>query len=151
MAPSRNNVVLVLKKVFHADAEFLFDAWTDPALMVKWFHSQADWTTRVIRCDLRVGGAWEIVMDGCDGKSCPAFGVYREIDRPRRLVFTWHPYGDKEYETVVTLQFNSIDEDSTELILTHVGLRDEKDRADHAGGWEGCLSVLQSFVQSRGG
>jgi uncharacterized protein YndB with AHSA1/START domain len=38
--------------------------------------------------DLRVGGAWRIVMRAPDGGEYPCGGVYREIVPPERLVFT---------------------------------------------------------------
>src|SRR5262249_29586438 len=129
----REPLTLVVRHVFHADAEFLFDAWTDPSLMARWFHAKEHWTTRVVTVDARVGGAWEIVMVTGEGKDCRAFGVYRTIDRPRRLELTWHahPGADDDYETVVAIDFVPIDRDRTELILTHAGLRDETDRSEH--------------------
>ncbi len=75
-----------------------------------------------------------------------ACGEYRIIERPHKLVFTWHPYGDKTIETVVTLRFKKLSENSTELTLTHEGLRNEKEKADHNGGWTSCSDGI-GFVR----
>jgi len=148
MAARGDGVILVVRQVFRASAEFLFDAWTDPAAMARWFHAKPSWTTEVVAADLRPGGAWEIVMHADDGPNCRVFGKYLAIDRPRRLVFTWHANAEQDYETEVTLEFRSIDRDTTELVLTQRGLRDEADRTDHRHGWEGCLANLALFTEA---
>jgi uncharacterized protein YndB with AHSA1/START domain len=149
MAARDDGVILVVRQVFRASAEFLFDAWTDPALMARWFHAKPGWTTEVVAADLRVGGAWEIVMHADDGPDCRAFGKYLAIERPRRLVFTWHANAEPDYETVVTLDFHRVDANTTELVLSQRGLRNEDDRSDHRGGWEGCLANLAAFTERR--
>jgi uncharacterized protein YndB with AHSA1/START domain len=140
--------VLILRKTFRASAEFLFDAWIDPALMARWFHARPTWTTEVIAADPRVGGAWELVMHAEDGPACRVFGQYLAIERPRRLVFTWHPDGRADYRTMVTLTFEAIDAHTTELVLTQTGLREEEDRREHEAGWEGCLDNLRLFSEA---
>jgi uncharacterized protein YndB with AHSA1/START domain len=146
MTQSEDNLVLVMQKVFKADSESLFDAWTKPELMKQWFHTKESWTTPLAEADLREGGEWQVDMQMENGKAHHACGEYRVIDRPHKLVFTWHPYGDKTIETVVTLRFKKLSENSTELTLTHEGLRNEKEKADHQGGWTGCLMVLGLFA-----
>jgi uncharacterized protein YndB with AHSA1/START domain len=143
------SLILVVRKVFDASAEFLFDAWTDPRLLARWFHAKPSWTTEVVTADVCVGGAWEIVMHAADGPDCRSFGRYLAIERPRRLVFTWHANAEHDYETVVTLTFKAIDRDTTELVLTQTGLREDVDRSEHRDGWEGCLASLLRLVDSR--
>src|SRR5262249_7577372 len=112
-----------------------------------------DWTTEVLRAELRVGGAWEIVMHPAEGDDCRAFGRYVAIERPRRLVFTWHANAgtDGAYETLVTLDLRAIGAATTELTLTQTGLRDEPDRADHQRGFEGCLANLVRLCDAERG
>jgi uncharacterized protein YndB with AHSA1/START domain len=147
MTARDDGVILVVRQVFRASAEFLFDAWTNPAMMARWFHAKPSWTTEVVAVDLRAGGAWEIVMHADDGPDCRAFGKYLAIERPRRLVFTWHANAEQDYETVVTLEFRPIDRDTTELVLSQSGLSNDEDRADHRRGWEGCLANLAMFTE----
>ena len=149
MAANSGEVVLVMKKVFKTDPETLFDAWTKPSWMKQWFHARLNWITSVAEVDLKPGGAWKVVMKKDDGFEHPTFGHYREIDRPNKLSFTWHPYGKADYETLVTLRFKKLTEATTELTLTHEGLRNDKERADHTGGWTGCLESLGDFIDSR--
>jgi uncharacterized protein YndB with AHSA1/START domain len=83
------------------------------------------------------------------GPDCRCFGTYLALDRPSRLVFTWHANGDPAYETVVTVALRAIDRDATELVLTQSGLRAEKDRSEHRSGWEGCLASLDRLAHAR--
>ncbi len=46
---------LLLIRTIHAPREKVFNAWTDPALLKKWFAPQP-WTTPVVETDVRVGG-----------------------------------------------------------------------------------------------
>jgi uncharacterized protein YndB with AHSA1/START domain len=151
MAPRDGDLTLVVRRVFRASAEFLFDAWTDPKVLARWFHARPSWTTEVIAVDLRAGGAWEIVMHADDGPDCRVFGKYLAIERPHRLVLTWHANAERDYETVVALTFKSIDRETTELLLTQTGLRKEQDRSEHQSGWDGCLSSLDRLVAAPAG
>jgi uncharacterized protein YndB with AHSA1/START domain len=149
VADADGGAVLVVRKVLGASAEFLFDAWTQPALMARWFHARPTWTTEIVRSDLRVGGGWELVMHGEDGPTCRVFGKYLALERPTRLAFTWHPDERDDYETVVNLTFKSLDRDTTELVLTHTALGTEADRERHGQGWERCLAGLAALVEAR--
>ncbi|HXN71847.1 MAG TPA: SRPBCC domain-containing protein [Candidatus Acidoferrales bacterium] len=78
---------VVITRVFDAPRELVFKAWTDPRIMKEWYGPKM-FTNSVCELDVRVGGAWRIVMRGPDGAEYPGRGVYREIVKPERLVFT---------------------------------------------------------------
>jgi uncharacterized protein YndB with AHSA1/START domain len=78
---------LVITRVFDAPRELVFQTWTDPKHLVRWWGPKG-FTNPVCEVDLRVGGAWRIVMRAPDGAEYPGGGVYREIVPPERLVFT---------------------------------------------------------------
>ncbi len=73
---------------FAASAERVFDAWTDPAMAGSWLFTTPASETHDTRLDARVGGAWTIT-DRRGGVDYTALGEYLEIDRPRRLVFSF--------------------------------------------------------------
>ena len=78
---------LVLTRIIDAPRAKLFRAWTEPELMKQWF-TPRPWTTPVVEVDVRPGGANLIVMRGPDGKDMPNRGVYLEVVKDERLVFT---------------------------------------------------------------
>jgi uncharacterized protein YndB with AHSA1/START domain len=83
-APERE---VIITRVFDAPRELVFKAWTEPAHLAQWWGPRG-FTNPVCEVDLRIGGAWRIVMRAPDGIEYPGRGVYREIVRPERLVFT---------------------------------------------------------------
>jgi uncharacterized protein YndB with AHSA1/START domain len=78
---------IVITRVFDAPRELVFKAWTEPQHLARWFGPKG-WTNPVCEVDVRIGGAWRIVMRAPDGGEYPCGGVYREIVPPERLVFT---------------------------------------------------------------
>ncbi len=89
---------LVLERVFDAPPEKVYRAWTDPALLAKWFVPKP-WGVAGIDYDLRPGGRANLVMRDPDGKEYPNEGVFLEIVPNRRIVTTdaftegWVPAG----------------------------------------------------------
>src|SRR5258706_7231658 len=78
---------VVITRVFDAPRDLVFKAWTDPEHLARWWGPK-EFTNPVCEADVRVGGAWRIVMRAPDGGEYPCGGVYREIVPPERLVFT---------------------------------------------------------------
>jgi uncharacterized protein YndB with AHSA1/START domain len=145
---NQENTVLMVQRTINASAERLFDAWTKPELMKKWFRATEKMSTPSAEADLKVGGAWRVLMVTSKGKDCPTNGHYKVVDRPNKLVFTWHPFEQADYETTVTLIFKKVSDNVTDLTLTHEGLRNEQDRTDHNNGWNGCLDMLKKYSEA---
>jgi uncharacterized protein YndB with AHSA1/START domain len=78
---------LVLNRVFDAPRELVFQAWTDPKHLAQWWGPKG-FTNPVCEVDARPGGALRIVMRAPDGTEHPMRGIFREIVRPQRLVFS---------------------------------------------------------------
>ena len=145
MATSESNLILVVTRIFKTDPDNLFDAWTKPELMKQWFHALG-WSTSLAEADLKLGGGWKVDMLKPDGKVYPHFGKYKVIEKPVKLAFTWHPYADESYETLVTLRLKGLPNGTTELTLTHEGLRNDQHKAEHGWGWNACLDSLVKHI-----
>ncbi len=78
---------LVLERVFDATPDRVYRAWTDPAILKKWF-APKPFTTPEAQMDVRPGGSSTIVMRGPEGNEFPNHGVYLEVVPNRRLVST---------------------------------------------------------------
>lgn len=97
--------VLRIERSFPAAAEEVFDAWTSPEVMRRWFHAAPEWDTAEAEVDLRVGGKVRVVMRRPDGTHAEMWGEYTLIDRPRRLVMAWTFGEDPANEQLVELSF----------------------------------------------
>ena len=78
---------LILTRTFDAPPEKVFNAWTQPTLLKQWF-APLPWTTVEAELDVRVGGTSLIVMRDSEGKDFPSRGVYLEVVKNSRSVFT---------------------------------------------------------------
>lgn len=93
---------IVLTRVFAAPRALVWEAWTNPTQVRRWYGCSS-MTLAHCEIDLRVGGAYRFVMRGPDGTDWPTSGVYREIVRPARLVYTERFNDDPNKEALVTL------------------------------------------------
>jgi uncharacterized protein YndB with AHSA1/START domain len=143
-----NEYALTVRREIAAPADVLFDAWLDAESLGTWLKPSGTQATRA-ETDPRVGGAFRIVMD-LDESSVEHAGTYREIDRPRRLVFTWSSPATQFRDSVVTVTFESSSDNSTLVEIHQVGLPDEAARADHHAGWSGILVELGRTFDSKG-
>jgi uncharacterized protein YndB with AHSA1/START domain len=80
----RDTFTITFKRTFAASREDVFDAWTDPDQVKKWWDPTG---TPLADCaiDLRPGGAFRFAM--ASEHAPPFSGVYRQVERPARLVF----------------------------------------------------------------
>lgn len=138
-----------VRRLLSARCERVFEAWTRPELMARWFFPGEDWSAEV-EVDLRVGGRYRLSMRDADGVEHLQFGEYREILPFSRLVFTWTCPDLAVEDSVVTVELIDRGE-STELLLWHELPPDPKIRKGHEQGWEGCLGNLERWMTQQGG
>jgi len=103
---------VVLKRIFDASRELVFDALTTPELLKRWY-GPTGWTLILCEIDLKVGGNWHFVVERPDGKKIGQKGVYHEVIRPERIVNTesWEDWDPGE--TLVTTTLVEIDQKTT--------------------------------------
>ena len=94
---------IVMTRVFDAPRNMVFDAFSKPELLKRWFGPRG-WSLTVCEVDLKVGGGFRFVMRGPDGKEMGMRGVYREIVAPERSVHM-ESYDDYPGESQVTAVF----------------------------------------------
>jgi uncharacterized protein YndB with AHSA1/START domain len=133
-----SDAAVVVRRTIAAPPDVLFDAWLDPIALASWMRPGTVLTTTA-SVDARVGGRYEIIMTGATDVY-PHRGVYRAIDRPRRLVFTWISPPTENRETLVTVDFIPRG-DRTEVVVTHEQLPASAQPA-HSNGWTGALERL---------
>ncbi|HMK10250.1 MAG TPA: SRPBCC domain-containing protein [Acidimicrobiales bacterium] len=131
-----------------ARAEVVFDAWLDPEALAD-FMGPAPTRVGRVECDARVGGALRIDMVDDDGVNDAAVvhitGQYLEIDRPRRLRFTWASTYAGGFESVVTVTFEPRGDDETMMTIDHAQVPPQW-RDDHERGWGIIAAQLQRHL-----
>lgn len=151
--PSAAESVLRLVRRFAAPRERVFDAWTDPDALVRWFHPGVE----ALRAELdpQAGGAYRFEMRRPDtGERFHVTGRIRELRRPEYLELSWRPGvgrpGDELCETVVAVSFADRGLEC-ELRLEQQAFPTAAARDLHRHGWERCLELLRTFLERSGG
>jgi uncharacterized protein YndB with AHSA1/START domain len=141
--------VLRIERIFEAPAETVFDAWTSPEVLRRWFRCASDWDTPEAEVDLRIGGKILVVMRRPDGTEAEAHGEFAVIDRPRRLVMTWTFDDDPANQQLIELTFSESDGLTTvTLVNSEISGDDRRDSQEE--GWNGCLSELERLLTNAG-
>jgi uncharacterized protein YndB with AHSA1/START domain len=132
---------LTLKRRLKAPAEKVYEAWTQPAQMMRWWGGNNE-ASRTAETDLKVGGRFKVGFKGDNGEQHDVTGIYKEIVPNRKLVFSWAWRTTPERESQVTIDIKP-DSDGSILTLTHEQFFNEKARDDHARGWGFALDQLE--------
>ena len=134
---------LTLKRRLKAPPEKVYEAWTQPAQMMRWWGG-ANETARTAETDLRVDGRFHVGFKGDNGEQHDVSGTYKEVVPNRKLVFSWAWRSTPERESQVTIDIKP-DADGSILTLMHEQFFDEKARDDHERGWSFSLDQLEKL------
>jgi uncharacterized protein YndB with AHSA1/START domain/pimeloyl-ACP methyl ester carboxylesterase len=144
---------VVITRTIDAPRELVFEAWTDPKHMAQWWGPRY-FTNPVCELDVRPGGAILVHMLGPDGTVYPMKGIFREIVKPERLVFTSGAFEDEDgnprLESLTTVTFTEFD-GKTKLTVHAVVTRAEPGvegaLAGMEEGWSQSLDKLTEYVE----
>jgi uncharacterized protein YndB with AHSA1/START domain len=136
-----------ITREFAAPRELVFQAWTDPEHLTRWFGPRGCSTPRAsIGTDVRPGGTWRatMVVDGT-GQEFPTGGFYLEVRAPERLVFTWRdPGGDAE--SVITVELADLGDGRTAMTFHQAGFTSEEARENVHDGWSSAFDRLTEHL-----
>lgn len=146
MSPLRTDDTIIEEITINAPAEWIFEALTNPAECMKWWGAEGRFETTHMESDLRPGGRRVMRGTGMGGRPFSVTGVYRQIDRPRLLVFTWLP--DWQGDATESVVRWDLEEQGgvTRVRLTHSGLTTEASRTSHRG-WPTILTWLRAHAE----
>ncbi len=145
MTPDR---VITVRRVLPAPPDIVFDEWLDPVGMTEWMCPRP---ARAVKISLEpsVGGLLRIdIEDG--GFSLYVTGRYVELDRPRRLRFTWScsAWADPTVQSMVTVTLDHHGAGETMMTIEHEQLPPEQ-ADDHARGWAAIGAQLDEVLAAR--
>jgi uncharacterized protein YndB with AHSA1/START domain len=145
---------LGLERSFACAPERLFDAWTRPEILSKWF-APSPWSVAEAHCDVRIGGASRLVMRGPDGAEFPNVGVYLDLEPGRRLVLTdayvdaWTP-SERPFMTLALAFLPQAGGALYRARVLHWSVAD-RERHEEMGfhqGWPVCTEQLAALVEA---
>ena len=143
---------LQIKRTFAAPQQTLFDAWTKPERLKKWFlMANPANVNQIHEVDLRVGGKIRAEAVNQEGKKHRLLAVFKEIVPQEKLVYswTWEEGMPDSGESLVTVQFRQLGESNfTEVTLTHERFPNSEVRDRHNQGWNACMNTLEAVLKA---
>jgi len=132
-------------RCFAAPRERVFRALTEPEHVQRWLLGPDGWTMPVCEMDLRVGGEWRYVWRNGGGDEFALQGVFREIERPARIVYTESMMGSSEaLQTIVLTEEDGITTMVSSLLY---GSRAERDAAIATGMEKGASQSYDRLAE----
>ncbi len=135
---------IVIEKVFNLPVERLWEAWTNPALIMLWFGSDPGGRVLSAALDVRVGGYFEITFHDADLTEHTCFGIYQTVEMNRQLRFTWNWVAEPGVESFVELRFTSTG-NMTSMLFRHAGIGNASTH-DYLQGWENTFTKLENAI-----
>jgi uncharacterized protein YndB with AHSA1/START domain len=129
--------VIAITRVFDAPREHLWREWTEPERFADWFGgAAAEVPIPTVSMDVRVGGAWRLVMLAGPARSEIHWaGEYQEVDEPSRLVFTLTDRPDEDGFELVTVDLADLGDGRTEMRLEQRGQMTPEEYERAGQGW----------------
>jgi uncharacterized protein YndB with AHSA1/START domain len=137
-------LTLVVRKMIRATPERLFDAWTRPEELKKWWGPQSVTCVDAV-VDLIVGGRYRIANQFPTGDVVWITGEFEVIEPPSRLVYTWRLGAEAGPSERVSVTFEPRGA-NTEVTVTHERISSIPVRDVHEQGWRGCLDGLAEYL-----
>jgi uncharacterized protein YndB with AHSA1/START domain len=138
---------LRLERLMPSSPEVLFALWTEPAQLLRWWAPEG-YEPAVDRLDVRPGGRWRTTLRRPDGSVLAMSGIYRIVEPPRRLAFTWaweDENGARGHETEVTVSFEATP-GGTRLMLLQQPFESKQARDSHTVGWSSSFDRLTKIA-----
>ncbi|WP_208996200.1 SRPBCC family protein [Pseudovibrio ascidiaceicola] len=146
---TQEETTLRITRDFKASPEKVFDAWTNPEMLVQWWGPEG-MSTPECEMYVRTGGKWKTTMTSSkEGGAYTVSGIYKVLDRPSRLCFTWGWTNDgvRGHETDVEVTFEAI-ENGTRMTMVQRVFADPEQTKNHDQGWSSSFNDLQRFVEA---
>ena len=142
--PGTQEVVLTWK--FEAPRQLVFEAYTDPHMIVNWWGPR-ELTTTVERLDAKSGGGWRFTQRDPVGNVYAFHGVFHEVSPPQRIVRTFEYEGTPGRVMLETVMFEELD--GRTKLTTHSLFQSvaDRDQMVAAGMERGVLDSMERLVQ----
>jgi uncharacterized protein YndB with AHSA1/START domain len=141
-----------VRRRFAAAPERVFSAFAEASLVARWLSPSREIKLTLLQFDFRVGGGYRFAYHLPSGETVIVGGVYRSIEPPTKIVFSWiieppDEHAGIESEVMVTI---TPDRGGAELVIRHEKFARMDAVARHAEGWRGALDQLTAVLVGAG-
>ena len=136
--------VIFIETTIHAPVEKVWQAWTEPNIIMKWFGSDPKGEVLSAKLDVRQGGNFEVTFKDSDQAEHTCYGIYTEIEKLSKLAFTWHWKSEPGTESFIVLLLTE-EGKSTKMEFKHMNLGSGS-KHDYAKGWQSTFLKLEQIL-----
>ncbi len=139
---------LLISRTFDAHVALVFRLWEYRDHMIRWWGPEK-FTCTAFDWELTPGRRWHSTMAAKDWGMTGMGGVIREVERNKRIVFTfkWDRDGENPVDTLITVTFEERNGQTIESFhqtpFVSVAARDS-----HIGGWNSLITKQQLYVEN---
>ena len=141
---------LTLTRTFDAPPQLVWDAWTQPEHIAKWWGPRG-MKTNIKKHDFKVGGDWEFVMPMPDGKEFISYGTYSQIEAPQ-LLETSANFIPMTEGVILVASFSEAG-DKTDFVFKVIHPTEEyckqQEEMGFYNGWGSVFEGLNAYLQSQ--
>jgi uncharacterized protein YndB with AHSA1/START domain len=154
VAKNKSNEIRI-SRVYDAPVEDVWDAWTDPEQVAKWWGPRG-FTLTTHSKDLKPGGHWKYTMHGPDGVDYPNTTHYFEVEPHAKLVYDHGGHDDRPPMFRVTVLFSEVNGrtkmEMTMTLPTHEAAEETRKFIKKAGGdatWDRLAEYLEKEASGK--
>jgi len=125
----QDETTLRLERLIPSPPEVLFALFVEPAQLLRWWAPDG-YEPSIDALDASPGGRWRTTLRRPDGAEIATSGIYRVVEPPRRLVFTW------AWE----------EQSGTRLVLVQQRFERRPACDNHTRGWSASLDRIAAIV-----
>jgi uncharacterized protein YndB with AHSA1/START domain len=133
-----------LEILLSAPIEKVWNAWTDPNQIAKWFGSDPKGKVLKAILNVRPGGLFEVTFKDSDQTEHTCFGTYSVVREFRNLEFSWAWKSEPGMESHVTLVF-TLEGNFTRMLFSHTNLGKDSQH-NYEIGWRATFLKLERLL-----
>jgi uncharacterized protein YndB with AHSA1/START domain len=137
-------ISISIEKTINVPVEKVWYAWTDPALVMKWFGSDPNGKVLKAILDVRPGGYFEITFNDSDQTEHTCSGIYKDVQKFKKLTFSWMWKSEPDVESFVTLSFADKG-NATQMQFDHSNTGNDSKHV-YLKGWQDTFSKLERML-----
>ena len=131
----------------HSSIEKVWEAWTDPDIIIEWFGSDPNGKGLEAQLDVQPGGRFEVTFNDSDQAEHTCSGIYKEVEELRKLTFSWMWKSEPGAESFVTVLLYPQDK-NTKMLFEHSNL-DPASKHGYLEGWKSTFLKLERILTGK--
>ncbi|RNI34814.1 SRPBCC domain-containing protein [Hanamia caeni] len=141
----QDDYLVLLDITFKTSIENVWEAWTNPVWLMKWFGSDPKGKVLKAEVNVRPGGYFTITFQDADLTEHTCFGVYDEVEALRKLAFSWQWESEAGVESFITLLLTPAKKFTT-MQFEHKNFGSAS-KHDYEKGWQSTFLKLERLLE----